>query len=724
MARKKHRRGAAAPISTAAASSATAVKAGPPAVTASKVTLPAPAEAKSTTGTREYSVIELVGIRCARWLGSLQVAVILLGLFALMVLLGTLMEHWYSTKIAQELVYKSWWFVLLLFLLSVNIFFAAVKKWPWKKHQTGFLITHVGLLTMLAGGILNGLFGTDAGMQLQDTDDPEVRDMIARTLGHVPQSSGQVIYNDVSMIRVVQTTPGEDPHESRVEKEYKGDFWAGALPWKATDGKVDFTLSFLNWLEHPFGRGWHLDLGKNAYLQVIDFLPHARREDFSAAERGFPALKVQLRSARFDQPMEAWLASNLRNRKMGFGQRMPVQVEIIGHDCPLPIVKTFLNPPRSDRLGTKGVLAVAWKEKEYLLPVDECLNRTISPAPGLEIKVTRYLANMMAKREDGAPEQPAVEFELVENGVRSGPLLVMARIGGLVIDKQDPHGKIYPQGQGGRPCFWLHPPDMRWGQPEVRGVLQFIQGEDQKLYYRSFANRDQGFDVESAGTVAEKEDPIPIWSKMQWKFRILEYLPHAREEERYLPVYLPPGKESEEDKVRYLGAIQCRLTAGKDTYEFWVGQLTSRPVTVGGNHYTVQFTNKRKNLGFQIKLERAEQTVDPGTRAAASYSSYVQLFDREKNINGERRLITMNEPLEHRGYKFYQSSYQFLKIWDANGKPVSISGFTVGSDPGLGLKYAGSLMLGLGIACMFYMKAYFFKPRGRKTTTPAAPEKA
>jgi NO-binding membrane sensor protein with MHYT domain len=46
-----------------------------------------------------------------------------------------------------------------------------------------------------------------------------------------------------------------------------------------------------------------------------------------------------------------------------------------------------------------------------------------------------------------------------------------------------------------------------------------------------------------------------------------------------------------------------------------------------------------------------------------------------------------------------------------DGRPVSLSGLAVASDPGLWLKYAGSLIVVLGIATMFYMKAYFFRPR-------------
>jgi hypothetical protein len=73
----------------------------------------------------------------------------------------------------------------------------------------------------------------------------------------------------------------------------------------------------------------------------------------------------------------------------------------------------------------------------------------------------------------------------------------------------------------------------------------------------------------------------------------------------------------------------------------------------------------------------------------------------------------MNQPLDWDGYKLYQSGYKSLGMDPDTNRPVNQSVFTVGRDPGLWLKYAGSTMLALGIACMFYMKAYFFKPRGR-----------
>jgi len=41
-----------------------------------------------------------------------------------------------------------------------------------------------------------------------------------------------------------------------------------------------------------------------------------------------------------------------------------------------------------------------------------------------------------------------------------------------------------------------------------------------------------------------------------------------------------------------------------------------------------------------------------------------------------------------------------------------VSILTVNYDPGRGLKYLGSLLVVAGVAVMFFMRAYFFKPRG------------
>src|SRR5262249_37433938 len=86
-------------------------------------------------------------------LSSLRLAVVLLSLFAACLAGATVLESHHGARVAQELVYRAWWFALLLALLAANVLCAALKKYPWRRHQTGFLVTHAGLLVLLAGGL-------------------------------------------------------------------------------------------------------------------------------------------------------------------------------------------------------------------------------------------------------------------------------------------------------------------------------------------------------------------------------------------------------------------------------------------------------------------------------------------------------------------------------------------------------------------------------------------
>src|SRR5205823_9300245 len=76
-------------------------------------------------------------------------------------------------RIAQDLVYHTWWFALLMVFLAVNILCAALKKYPWKRHQIGFLITHAGLLVLVFGGLLTNLGGVEGKMWMIDSDNKE-----------------------------------------------------------------------------------------------------------------------------------------------------------------------------------------------------------------------------------------------------------------------------------------------------------------------------------------------------------------------------------------------------------------------------------------------------------------------------------------------------------------------------------------------------------------------
>ena len=106
-------------------------------------------------------------------------------------------------------------------------------------------------------------------------------------------------------------------------------------------------------------------------------------------------------------------------------------------------------------------------------------------------------------------------------------------------------------------------------------------------------------------------------------------------------------------------------------------------------------------LPFEIFLEKFTIGNDPGTTKAATYESQVKVKDAARGVE-KSQLISMNEPMEHGGYTFYQASYQLRE----GQPPVSV--FSVNFDPGRWVKYLGSLIMCLGIGLMFWMNPHYW----------------
>ena len=62
----------------------------------------------------------------------------------------------------------------------------------------------------------------------------------------------------------------------------------------------------------------------------------------------------------------------------------------------------------------------------------------------------------------------------------------------------------------------------------------------------------------------------------------------------------------------------------------------------------------------------------------------------------------MNEPLEYRGFKIYQSGYQMP---EEPGQP-EVSIFSVGQDPGVPFQYAGTIIMVGGVITMFFTRKF------------------
>ena len=120
-------------------------------------------------------------------------------------------------------------------------------------------------------------------------------------------------------------------------------------------------------------------------------------------------------------------------------------------------------------------------------------------------------------------------------------------------------------------------------------------------------------------------------------------------------------------------------------------------LTLNGVKIDMSIGAKVIKLPFSIKLVDFQLERYPGSMTPSSYASEVILIDKEQNLTMPYR-IYMNHILEHRSYRFFQSSY------DPDEKGTVLS---VNHDPGTWPTYIGYILLMLGMLWSLFI------PNGR-----------
>ncbi len=688
--------------------------------------------------------------RAFRACAALQMAVVLLSLFTSCLVLATLLESAYSARVARELVYGTWWFALLLTMLAVNVLCAALKKYPWKRHQTGFLITHAGLITLVFGGLLSVLAGTEGQMFLIDTDNRDLQQTL-----RLPNTSDTIQLADQHQLEIYQL-PRHRSDSQRLRHEVveamddgvevpeatkqrlKGHHWVmsfnpGPFAWYA-DGHFRPDLPAGLRLLHALARpapGLARDLDDKGTLTVQNYYPHTEQWPFRPSPvpgDGFPAMKLRLVTPMMPRPLDRWLCA-----KPAFERDpIPVGFDLMVLEEP-GLLDEFRNPP-TEGLGKQGqlVLLVGREKKRVRVPVE--MDRFGESIPlgdtGLTLRFKK-LANLMdffnddekghhkghgqgphGQRPHGSGHPgsvyPTLEFEIAgPKGI--GQYLTCARL---------PH--MPPQRGGadhGPVAAWFHFPDFRWGNANLMGMLQFLKVPGGRVYYRVYGKdglKEPGRELDADDH--DTEHVLPF-KPMELKFQVAAYLPDAVGEASFVPVNVRPGSDADEGLQP---ALRCELRSGGRTEEFWV-RLSRLPtqVRIGEDLFLVRYRADSKKVDFALTLKKAQQVTDPGSSRPAWFQSDVVLsYESGDKKQRREQSIYMNHTLDYGQYKVYQANYRPMTdpettqlVVDEQDDLVSLSGLTVAYDPGLWFKYVGSLTVVLGIVVMFYMRAYFFKPR-------------
>lgn len=181
------------------------------------------------------------------------------------------------------------------------------------------------------------------------------------------------------------------------------------------------------------------------------------------------------------------------------------------------------------------------------------------------------------------------------------------------------------------------------------------------------------------GSLTEGESFLTPW--MGLNAQVLRYFPKAKREYDLKTLERPVEGSTSAIKLVYKGK------------EYWVRLGESLKLFSEDAAYLFHFAQQLIDIGEPIKLLDFSIGRYQGTMRAMSYQSLVQ------TQNNEPVLISMNEPMEYKGLRFYQASFEE----GDSGQPVA-SILSVNYDPGRWLKYLGSLFIVLGSIHLFWFK--------------------
>lgn len=667
---------------------------------------PSPSRAEGSESTKAGGSIVVRGLDAAfRFLASLKLAVFCLATLAGTLAVGTWYNSQYGQTAVNEYIHQTKGFALLLAFLGTNILCAALIRYPWSKRQTGFVITHAGLLIVIGGSWWaaqtadEGLLGMREG-----------------------ETSSRLIRSHKPMIYVKPV----DPHSGQETGTYKIPVHPGSFDWP--EGKYQVVS------EKPT-TPFKLAI-KRFYAASMP------RTVFVSDPSGSPMIKIRpmITPPGTTEPQDVfkteedrWLAPQsgrvMRTVKdLGTAQFIFSFVE--SHE----VFDDFLSPPADP--GKEGVARLryedrAGKHRVVEVRVDDAVAGRAIPLPDSDLTAS------FVKVEHTPIDTPSVRrmigedvLNIVQFNVRkgAGPEVEHNGYASLptapaVIPRKDaPPGEAPPA-----PLIeigYFFPPIVDAEVNRRYGVIEVMGDDHGRMAYRVFG-RGKPAKVRSVGLLKLNEQITAFGgtdgAPMTMTFRVEEFLQAGKEQEVADSITLPAGKKDDG-----LAAILAELTVGDVTRDVWLRKSPTfdpsyHQVAFPDALYQIAYDVDQMDLGFSMTLNDFDVGFDPGTQVASSYRSELTLTDEAQGIKDKPVSIFMNHTLDHRGWRFFQTNYSRYvdpKTGRETGEFVSV--FQVAKNPARELIYVGCIIVVLGAFVQFYMRAGLFTDGGRRERERAA----
>lgn len=646
-----------------------------------------------------------------RGLASLTLAVILLIALALILATTTIVEAHQGAEFAHWYVYKSWWFISLLALLGANVQAAVLVRFPYAKYFTSLLryfLVWLAVGVLLAMLLLLAAFGVAVGYI-----GPATFNAIVILLGmvfaaavhswHRRRQAGFVIAHlgvVVLLIGSLQTFQGGIegqlpfgegetvdsivlPNRAMLTVELRGEDGHSSTEFAFSPGPFDW----------PEGKTLDFGQAEGVGLKVLRYYRRAREEVSWVADesgRGPPALEFALAGPGGKSIAQHWLVGDVMGGQTTLG---PAKFALFATSVD-SMVRDFLDPPLAEA-GEDGVLSMCYQDQVLHVDVKDNVGKQVPLGDsGISVQIVEYLPNA-APGADGRlvsrgtePRNPTLDLSVRIPG-RDEPIREIASAPFPGLSLHAAHGVRCPVK------FWYYHP-AALTQPGV----EFLQGPDGRLSCRVASGGKYVWQGE-----ASEGDEIETWAG--FSVAILEYVPHARRELTFRSV-----PRTHEEAPSSEAAALVELSLDDETEQVWIQRNgRKQAIRTPTGLLELTFGYEELPLGFSLKLLDFKHGLNPGQVGDASFASSVRLVDHDRGLD-EKREISMNSPLVHGKFTFYQSSFRELP----DGSEASI--LSVKHDPGWLLKYFGSLMICVGTFAVFYLKGRLSR-EGFKRRRPA-----
>ena len=361
--------------------------------------------------------------------GSLWIAVVLLVLMMLAMGCATVFESTFGTERALQSFYLSVWFKLLLALLCLNILAAVLARFPWQRFKIGFLLTHAGILVILAGALITDLRGVHGEMTIAE----------GQTITHFNVERATLsVSNESGQTRT-----------------------AIALPEELWKGFVAIDRPSLD----------PIPLGTNGQARIVRYVPDMLLERSVLNDNPSPAFALELLLSSEENSETVWL---LDGHEVLLGGRAAA-FRLVQDNSEL---RRLIPELMEEDTDSRGVARILLDGSRYELRVDECMEQAMPIGDtGLSLRVIRYLPHAVLGRDKNvtnASEQamnPAIEVELLGQE-ESETLVLFARF---------PEFNAEHRLAGDRNI------QLTYDAPSIlapRVPIEFLQGPEESLFVR------------------------------------------------------------------------------------------------------------------------------------------------------------------------------------------------------------------------------------------------